>query len=318
MNPESKILALKGQFAATEVRAYILNIEARAKIKSYRMPEEVVYWKWISNKVLGLVTLTSVYHWSIEGEGAPVKMFERAANLNGNQIINYRSDPSVKFLALIGIAPGAPERPQLVKGNMQLFSVDEQKSQALEAHVAAFASVKVSETTLLPLSLRLPPRLSLADSSFRGCILLSLVLSQVSESLFSFGVVMLVVLTGHKAVLVIEDDHVNIKRWVAPLVISGAVAEFKDPHLEAPDDVVLRLARLALSCTALPGVFRPSMLQVLAELVRIKQETFGVQVSAEVSGIDTEIGGSDGPLDFSAEMARAMREAVSGSSTRMP
>ncbi|CAI5521904.1 unnamed protein product [Closterium sp. Naga37s-1] len=130
---------------------------------------------------------------------------------------------------------------------------------------------------------------------------------------------MLVVLTGREAVLVVEGDHVNIKRWVAPLVISGAVAEFKDPRLEAPDELVLCLARLALSCTALPGASRPSMLQVLAELVRIKQEMFGAQVSAEVSGIDTEIGGSDGPFDFSAEMARAMREAVShGSSTSMP
>ncbi|CAI5950625.1 unnamed protein product [Closterium sp. NIES-65] len=88
-------------------------------------------------------------------------------------------------------------------------------------------------------------------------------------------------------------------------VTMGAVAEFKDPHLEAPDDVVLRLARLALSCTALPGVSRPSMLLVLAELLRIKQEMFGAQVSAEVSGIDMEIGGSDDYSDFSAEMARA-------------
>ena len=43
------------------------------------------------------------------GEGEPVKMFERTANLNGNQIINYRTDPSGKWLVLIGIAPGAPE-----------------------------------------------------------------------------------------------------------------------------------------------------------------------------------------------------------------
>lgn len=36
------------------------------------------------------------------------------------------------------------QRPQLVKGNMQLFSVDQQRSQALEAHAASFASYKVS------------------------------------------------------------------------------------------------------------------------------------------------------------------------------
>ena len=36
-------------------------------------------------------------------------MFERTANLVNNQIINYRSDPSEKWLVLIGIAPGSPE-----------------------------------------------------------------------------------------------------------------------------------------------------------------------------------------------------------------
>ncbi|CAI5987034.1 unnamed protein product, partial [Closterium sp. NIES-64] len=60
----------------------------------------------------------------------------------------------------------------------------------------------------------------------------------------SFGVVMLVLITGRKPALGTRDN-------VAPLVISRAVAELKDPLLEAPDDFVLRLARLALSCTAL-------------------------------------------------------------------
>ena len=38
---------------------------------------------------------------------------------------------------------GWVQRPQLVKGNMQLFSVDQQRSQALEAHAAVFAQFKV-------------------------------------------------------------------------------------------------------------------------------------------------------------------------------
>jgi hypothetical protein len=115
--------------------------------------------------MLGLVTQTSVYHWSIEGQdpfavlalwhimhfffdgffnsyflgcflihvvilaniifklfsymnaialfylgdSEPVKMFERTANLQSNQIINYKCDPSEKWLVLIGIAPGSPE-----------------------------------------------------------------------------------------------------------------------------------------------------------------------------------------------------------------
>ena len=43
------------------------------------------------------------------GDSEPVKVFERTANLVNNQIINYRCDPSEKWLVLIGIAPGSPE-----------------------------------------------------------------------------------------------------------------------------------------------------------------------------------------------------------------
>uniref|UniRef100_A9U2Z4 Clathrin heavy chain n=1 Tax=Physcomitrium patens TaxID=3218 RepID=A9U2Z4_PHYPA len=145
MNPTSRVLALKALIpGSTQDHLQIFNIELKAKMKSHQMPEQVVFWKWISSKLLGLVTQTSVYHWSIEGESTPQKMFDRTANLTGNQIINYRCDPSEKWLVLIGIAPGAPERPQLVKGNMQLFSVDQQRSQALEAHAASFATFKVA------------------------------------------------------------------------------------------------------------------------------------------------------------------------------
>lgn len=43
------------------------------------------------------------------GDSDPVKMFDRTANLVNNQIINYKCDPSEKWLVLIGIAPGSPE-----------------------------------------------------------------------------------------------------------------------------------------------------------------------------------------------------------------
>lgn len=45
----------------------------------------------------------------ISGDSEPVKMFERTANLANNQIINYRCDPTEKWLVLIGIAPGSAE-----------------------------------------------------------------------------------------------------------------------------------------------------------------------------------------------------------------
>ncbi|CAI5991436.1 unnamed protein product [Closterium sp. NIES-64] len=134
-----------------------------------------------------------------------------------------------------------------------------------------------------------------------------------------FGMVMLVVITARKAVHVTEDNQINLKQWVAPLVDSSAVLAFKDPHLDAPDDLVLRWARLALSCTAMPAASRPSMNQVLGELVKLKQEAFGAHeshVGEAESCIYMEIGSSIGSSSFTAEMARAERAGMpSGSST---
>ncbi|KAE7996591.1 hypothetical protein FH972_001302 [Carpinus fangiana] len=140
MNPNSRILALKAQLQGTnQDHLQIFNIELKAKIKSYQMPEQVIRFLLCSN----CLQLYGPHCVSNVGDSEPVKMFDRTANMGNNQIINYRCDPSEKWLVLIGIAPGAPERPQLVKGNMQLFSVDQQRSQALEAHAASFAQFKV-------------------------------------------------------------------------------------------------------------------------------------------------------------------------------
>ncbi|CAI5990446.1 unnamed protein product [Closterium sp. NIES-65] len=117
-----------------------------------------------------------------------------------------------------------------------------------------------------------------------------------------FGVVMLVVITARKAVHVTEDNQINLKQWVASLVDSGAVLAFKDPHLDAQDDLVLRWARLALSCTAMPAASRPSMNQVLWELVKLKQEASGAHeghVGEAKSRIDMELGSSIGSSSFS-------------------
>jgi clathrin heavy chain len=54
----------------------ILNLDAKAKVKSHTMPEPLVFWKWISVSNLGLVTATSVYHWSLEDANPPVKVFD--------------------------------------------------------------------------------------------------------------------------------------------------------------------------------------------------------------------------------------------------
>ncbi|CAI5987141.1 unnamed protein product [Closterium sp. NIES-65] len=92
------------------------------------------------------------------------------------------------------------------------------------------------------------------------------------------------------------------------------VTAFRDPSLDAPDDILLRLARLALSCTAMPTASRPSMGKVLGELVAVRGEIVGEEVDKVASRIDSEIDTST-DLDFNASIARAHEIATqSGSS----
>ncbi|CAI5975591.1 unnamed protein product [Closterium sp. NIES-65] len=129
-------------------------------------------------------------------------------------------------------------------------------------------------------------------------------ISDISHTKTSlFGVVMLAVITARKAIYNIESNQVSLKQWAAALVAAGDVAALKDPHLQAPDDLVLRMARLALSCTAMPTASRPGMSHVLAELLLLKEEFFGEDEDRMAARIDLEIESSE-QVDFSLELAR--------------
>ena len=62
MNPAAKILALRSGQALQ-----IFNIDLKSKMKAHQMSEAVVFWKWINEKTLALVTASACFHWSMEG-----------------------------------------------------------------------------------------------------------------------------------------------------------------------------------------------------------------------------------------------------------
>ncbi|KAG0341984.1 hypothetical protein BG004_005793 [Podila humilis] len=134
MNPASKVIALK---AGRNLQ--IFNLEMKTKVKAHLMHDDVEFWKWISLKSLALVTGTSVYHWSMEGDSQPVKVFDRHASLNGNQIINYRVNSDEKWMVLVGIS----SQNGRVAGAMQLYSKARGVSQPIEGHAASFAELKL-------------------------------------------------------------------------------------------------------------------------------------------------------------------------------
>ena len=111
----------------------------KSKMKAYSMTEECIFWKWISVNTIGIVTDLAVYHWSMEGDSQPVKMFDRHVSLQGCQIINYSTDQAMEWLLVTGILP----QDNRVAGRMQLYSVERKVSQPIEAHSACFTQFKM-------------------------------------------------------------------------------------------------------------------------------------------------------------------------------
>ncbi|KAL1920539.1 uncharacterized protein VTP21DRAFT_916 [Calcarisporiella thermophila] len=139
MHPTSKIIALK---AGRQLQ--IFNLETKSKIKAHYMQEDVQFWKWISVQCLGIVTDSSVYHWSIDSDTQPTKIFDRHVNLSGCQIINYRVNSDEKWMLLSGISA----RDGRVVGAMQLYSKDRGVSQPIEGHAGAFAEIRLEGAPL--------------------------------------------------------------------------------------------------------------------------------------------------------------------------
>ncbi|KAG6826426.1 hypothetical protein H0H92_015839, partial [Tricholoma furcatifolium] len=73
MHPRQKILALKGTLIfgslllhksdaplqSANRQLQIFNIEAKSKVKSHVSNENIVFWKWVSDTTVGLVTETA-------------------------------------------------------------------------------------------------------------------------------------------------------------------------------------------------------------------------------------------------------------------
>ena len=79
MHWTKQVIALKAQSRTLQ----IFDLDAKAKLKSATMNEDVVFWKWFSETSLGLVTDTAVYHWDVfdPNQAQPVEVFKRNQNL---------------------------------------------------------------------------------------------------------------------------------------------------------------------------------------------------------------------------------------------
>mmetsp|Transcript_16634 Transcript_16634/g.24631 ORF Transcript_16634/g.24631 Transcript_16634/m.24631 type:complete len:1761 (+) Transcript_16634:142-5424(+) len=133
MNPNSKIVALR---ASGQLQ--IFNLDSKTRIKSHTISEAIQYWRWIDPLTIALVSVSSVYHWSIEGTEGPIKRFDRDSKLEANQIIGYTVSMDRKWCLLTGISQTSPG---VIMGTMQLYSEEKRVSQILNGHTGTFALI---------------------------------------------------------------------------------------------------------------------------------------------------------------------------------
>lgn len=137
MNPVSKVIGLRAQ----QTNLQIYNLEMRSRMKVTQTESAVDYWKWLNSNTIAIVTKDSCYHWSMDGDAQPEKMFDRASYDGQVQIINYRASADGKWLLVGGITAG---EGGVIKGVLQLYSVERKKSQpTMNAHAGCFAHIKL-------------------------------------------------------------------------------------------------------------------------------------------------------------------------------
>ncbi|CAI5970505.1 unnamed protein product [Closterium sp. NIES-65] len=112
-----------------------------------------------------------------------------------------------------------------------------------------------------------------------------------ATDVYSYGIVILEVMTGQRAMMGAGERQINIKDWADHHVLARDANSLKDPRLDIPipDDLMLRIARFALTCTSLPTANRPTMSQIYTELKNMKQECFGVEENVAANLVDAEI-----------------------------
>lgn len=87
------------------------------------------------------------------------------------------------------------------------------------------------------------------------------------SDVFSFGVVLLEIITGQPAITK-TPEKVHIIKWVNSMVERGDVKNIMDPRLERDLDInsIWKAIEVAMSCVSFTSTKRPTMTYVVMEL----------------------------------------------------
>ncbi|GJP29542.1 hypothetical protein CLOM_g17129 [Closterium sp. NIES-68] len=124
-----------------------------------------------------------------------------------------------------------------------------------------------------------------------------------ATDLYSFGILMLVMLSGREAVITTKhkqddgsnchadhnEDPITILQWATELMSESKVSSLGDPRMAAvPEAIISGLVQLAVGCTAMPTASRPSMSQVAQDLEALRAGVGGGDARAEGAALVDE------------------------------
>ncbi|KAK2960627.1 putative Clathrin heavy chain 1 [Blattamonas nauphoetae] len=135
-HPKRKILALKG---GNDVQVY--DVELSSRLRATKVNENVELMRWIDLNTLVLVTTTAVYHWSLDGDAQPQLVFNRRAELNGMNIVNYRTDTRKNWCVLL--ASTVDPATRRLTGALQIHNCEKNKSQFAPAHTGMYVQAQM-------------------------------------------------------------------------------------------------------------------------------------------------------------------------------
>ncbi|CAI5965442.1 unnamed protein product [Closterium sp. NIES-65] len=114
-------------------------------------------------------------------------------------------------------------------------------------------------------------------------------ITKTSEDIKTFGVLMLVVLTGRSLLSQDAGEAKHIVVWVSECLSSGGSESLKHPTMDAPGDVVQYLAELAVSCIVERIASRPSMAHIATQLQAVREEVAGKEESSAAIKVDAQV-----------------------------
>eukprot|EP00796_Vickermania_ingenoplastis_P005063 gene5063-3650_t len=135
MCPSAKILALR-----SKRNIQIFDVNAGKRLKAVLFNDDILFWRWLDSRTVGIVTATAVYHWSLDtaADAPPTKVFERGAEYDATvQILSYKTDEAKKWHVLSGVTRD-PSGGMV--GKSLLFSAENNQSRILEGHACCFIS----------------------------------------------------------------------------------------------------------------------------------------------------------------------------------